>query len=673
MTGTTLRSEPRRRSRGRRRSAWSPKRLSNLRAWYDAELGQPKYSGVGAYVQLDGASTDNISTPDSVATSFSNDIEVIMRVYVNDWTTAANQTLCGKYLTTGNQRSWRFYVTTTGAIGLTASVDGTAVTSIIVTPTTPFVDATWYWLRLRLDLTNGANSVGTVEYAADTGDNTIVPTVWTANGTNTGTTIAGIFDSTAVTEVGGFTNGTLERLSGRVGRFILRSGFDGTTVADFNAADCYGDGYWHSGGYRWTLGLPKVYDRSGNNVAPATFGSGSNQPKWLPWLGSAAFHNSTTTGNSLSTPYSEAHRFGATGSIEIILAEPVLALGGQFQAGGNVTSGGGGGGCSLRVTSAGLPLIRWHNGTGFGTSTSTVPVPIGTKQLKAQWASNQVEFHAAPADGAYVLLDTVAMASNPNSSGGAAAFFVGSNNGSSFWSPWGINRVVATIDGATVLDFNAELCGQSGYTDTLGNVWTVSRASSGHKAVVQSPAARSARSLILHATDDWIDVPAAAVPALDTFAAASSVAASFRRWHNPGAAGHAIFATKATSASTALGLSFRLNTIAADERISTDAGSGSASDGVDFATVALGARGVAMVAVGNAAPFVSGRANDSVLVADNARSTTVTTSTGGAGRIGAYTGGTGAIDMEFEALVCRDAVTSELEHDRLVRYYRGGV
>ena len=78
MSGTTLRSEPRRRSRGRHRSAWGPKRLSNLRAWYDAELGQPKYSGVGAYVQLDGASTDNIFTLDSVATSFSNDIEVIM-------------------------------------------------------------------------------------------------------------------------------------------------------------------------------------------------------------------------------------------------------------------------------------------------------------------------------------------------------------------------------------------------------------------------------------------------------------------------------------------------------------------------------------------------------------------------------------------------------------------
>ena len=80
-----------------------------------------------------------------------------------------------------------------------------------------------------------------------------------------------------------------------------------------------------------------------------------------------------------------------------------------------------------------------------------------------------------------------------------------------------------------------------------------------------------------------------------------------------------------------------------------------------------------MVAVGNAAPFVSGRANNSVLVADNARSTTVTTSTGGAGRIGAYTGGTGAIDMEFEALVCRDVTDTDAEHGLQVAYYGGGL
>jgi hypothetical protein len=78
-------------------------------AWYDAELGQPKNVG---YVELSGVSGDYISTPDSAALSFSNDIEVVMRVRVTDWSTGSGQTLCGKYVSTDNQRSWRFYVPT---------------------------------------------------------------------------------------------------------------------------------------------------------------------------------------------------------------------------------------------------------------------------------------------------------------------------------------------------------------------------------------------------------------------------------------------------------------------------------------------------------------------------------------------------------------------------------
>ena len=85
MGRASLRSNPRLRGRGRHRSPWTPRRL-RPRAWYDAELGQPKYVG---YVQLNGGSTDNIRTPGSALNSFSNDIEVIMRVRPDDWTTGA--------------------------------------------------------------------------------------------------------------------------------------------------------------------------------------------------------------------------------------------------------------------------------------------------------------------------------------------------------------------------------------------------------------------------------------------------------------------------------------------------------------------------------------------------------------------------------------------------------
>lgn len=68
--------------------------------------------------------------------------------------------------------------------------------------------------------------------------------------------------------------------------------------------------------------------------------------------------------------------------------------------------------------------------------------------------------------------------------------------------------------GATVANFSASDCTQSGYTDPAGAVWTVARAASGSKTVVQSLAANSARSIWQFATDDYATAPAAAIPAM---------------------------------------------------------------------------------------------------------------------------------------------------------------
>lgn len=252
---------------GRGGGAWSPGSLAPY-AWYDAHLGgsstQITDSSVnaraaatngasaaaatwlpydGPTVYLPGTASNYISAPDSAALSFSNDIEVVCRIKPVDWSAAANQTIVGKYNTTGNQRSWRFYISTTGQIALTASADGTAVTSCTITPSSALTDNVWVWARMRLDLTNGSNSVGTLETAADTGSNANVPASFTANGSATSTTLAGIFDSTAPLEIGSFGVGASERLNGWIGRVIVRSGFDGTVVADFNADDCAQTGY----------------------------------------------------------------------------------------------------------------------------------------------------------------------------------------------------------------------------------------------------------------------------------------------------------------------------------------------------------------------------------------------------------------------------------------------
>ncbi len=86
----------------------------------------------------------------------------------------------------------------------------------------------------------------------------------------------------------------------------------------------------------------------------------------------------------------------------------------------------------------------------------------------------------------------------------------------------------------------------------------------------------------------------------------------------------------------------------------------------------MGTREVSTLVVANLAPFVTLRTVNAVAT-DSTRTTTVSTSTGGVGRIGAFTGGSGATDMEFDGIVFRDADVSAIEHSRAVEYYNGGL
>lgn len=635
-------------------------------AWYDAELGQPKNVG---YVELDGASGDNIQTPDSAALSFSNDIEVVMRVRPDDWTAAASQTLAGKYVSTGNQRSWRFYVSTAGAIGLTASANGTAVTSVTVTPTVAMTDATWIWLRMRLQLTDGSTSVGTLETAADAGDN-VEPLSWTANGTATGTTIAGLFDSTAPLEIGTFASGTSERLSGRVGRCIVRSGFAGTVVADFNADDCYGDGYTHTDGYRWTLGLPKIYDRSGNNHPPAVFGAGSNQPKWLPWDGTPSVYLPGVTGNYVSCP--DAAPLDITGDIEFVARiDPVLGvtqrilskddLAAQRSYGMDVKASGELG-VIVRVAAATVSVQ---------SSAATQGIPQWVKVTRES-SSGVTKFYTAPDQPVEPVSWTQLGADVAATSGlidvSTARLTIGAvSAGGSFPFSGRVYRAIVRngIGGTTVADFDASLCGQSGCTDSVGNVWTVSRSTSGRKAVVQSPVAGSARSLILHGTDDVITVPAAAVPPM-LAASNFEVNVVSRQWATTVVDGR-WFDCRAASPFPGAVLSMSTGT-----QFSATLTDGTNSAGPTSINLTYGQRAIATMYATNAGQTFG--------IAHNAE----TPSTASAAAVGARTGSDGTIartaptasgyqDLEFEALVTRSNAGTVADRAQLVAYYGGGL
>ena len=675
MGRASLRSDPRLRGRGRHRSPWTPRRL-RPRAWYDAELGQPKYVG---YVQLNGGSTDNISTPDSALNSFSDDIEVVMRVKVTDWTAASNQTLCGKYITTSNQRSWRFYANTSGSIGLTASHNGTTVTSVIVTPTVALTDDAWIWLRMRLDLTDGANSVATLETAADAGTN-IEPSSWTANGTNTGVIISGVFDSTAPIEIGSFANGASERLYGQVGRCIVKAGFDGTTTSDFNADDCFGDGYTHTDGYRWTLGIPKIYDCSGNNVAPAVFGSGTNQPLWLPWDGTPSVYLPGASGNYVSCPDAVAIR--VTGDIEIVarvalddwtpsVEMTVLA---REQAAANrsyrlsvLTDGR----LNLTMTTDGSTLSNASSSlAGPWADNTTYWVKVTRRQSDGRVQYFYASDQAIEPTGWTQLGTDLTLSSGAAIHSGTSQLEVGSRLAGVTQPLAGrVHRAIVRsgIGGTTVADFDAGLCGQSGYTDAQGNVWTVNRSTTGRKTVAQSPVAGSARSLILHGTDDRFTVPAVALPTLGT-SGVGSVAAVQRKWATLGT-NDRVFDSKASDSATAAGFYVKSGTATASA-LAANAGDGTNQADSTIASGAVsGVRQIVGLTV--SATQVQAFSNNTFATAasrpvgpmDSGEDLTVMANSTGV----EYSDGT------VEAVIIQDVEMSAVDLGRLVAYYRGGI
>ena len=650
-----------------RQIPWTPGELSDLRAWYDAELGQPKNVG---YVQLDGTSGDYIFTPDSAVTSFSNDIEVVMRVKVTDWTAAGSQTLAGKYVSSGNQRSWRFYVNSSGNIGLSASTNGTAVTTVTVTPTVALPDATWVWLRMRLDLTDGANSVGTLETAADDGTN-VEPGSWTANGTNTSTTIASVFDSTAPTEIGTFAAGTLERLSGQVGRCIVRAGFDGTTVADFNASDCYGDGYWHADGYRWNLGLPKIYDRGPNGLAPATFGSGSNQPRWLPWSGrSQVFVPGGTFGTNKiqATVQPAAKLFGGI-EWEFINCRFPVGTSSIVEGMGPPSDGG----WAVRLT-GGVPYIIYADGTNYIPVFAGVTVPVYLQQgtgcllVRRDSSTGVVSFFVKQAEAdTYSLLDSVSgptgeiynVTYHPeagfNINGG-----VGLDDGL-----LGTFIMRNGFGGPVVMKFDATLCGQDGYLDEdTGHDWEIYRPTTGRKIVVQSPVAVDDASSALLGTDDVIIGPAAAVPSAPS---EWSIAWVGRR-HESADDWAMLMSTGNNAASTSEGAAI-FDFGSGSDQLSAMAHDGSGVNSFNSFPQDI-TRGTQTVAT------LTGDASDLTFQVNGDPQATVPAPGGVVNMttllIGRATDG-GYSDSQWRAAVVVDRILTATEHGLLTAYYRGGL
>ncbi|MFF6781448.1 hypothetical protein [Streptomyces sp. NPDC012510] len=178
------------------------------------------------FVLLPGASGDYVSTPDAAALDITGDIDLRVRVAMDDWTPAAESTLIAKYTATGDQRSYALAVTATGALIFRWSEDGTAESSETSSATVSASAGATKWVRATLDVDNGGGDAAVNFYTSDDGS------MWAALGAEqlVGATTS-IFASTAVLEIGAQTGGTVNRMAGKFFEGQVLSGIGGTSVA----------------------------------------------------------------------------------------------------------------------------------------------------------------------------------------------------------------------------------------------------------------------------------------------------------------------------------------------------------------------------------------------------------------------------------------------------------
>ncbi|WP_274031495.1 hypothetical protein [Streptomyces sp. MMBL 11-1] len=209
--------------------------------------------GPESYLQLDGTTASYARTPDAAALDITGDLDLRVEATC-DWWAVPAQTLLGKWVSAGGQRSYMLRLEN-GSAHLSWSVDGTV----------------WYFashrlpalprraaLRATLDVDNGSGGFTARLYWAASLDGT-----WTPLGDPlTSTPATSIYAGTAPLEVAPAAATGWAPVRGRVHRAEVRAGINGPVVADLDvrALAAGTTGWSDSAGRAWTLGTAAVID-----------------------------------------------------------------------------------------------------------------------------------------------------------------------------------------------------------------------------------------------------------------------------------------------------------------------------------------------------------------------------------------------------------------------------
>lgn len=191
-------------------------------------------------VTFPGTSGHYASTPDTAAVSITGDLDIRMRVALDDWTPSSENELLAKWNTSGvSQGSFLCGITTAGLMDFQRSSTGAdqfPTNYYQSSAAVPALNGTTMWLRWTLDVSNASSQSEVTFYYAP--DSPTEPTTWTQLGaSDTDANNSNTFDSTALLTFSGYNTGTASPFDGTLYECNLYSGINGTLAASFNAGD----------------------------------------------------------------------------------------------------------------------------------------------------------------------------------------------------------------------------------------------------------------------------------------------------------------------------------------------------------------------------------------------------------------------------------------------------
>jgi hypothetical protein len=258
--------------------------------------GVGTFVSTGNYLYLPGVTSNYASAPDAAALDITGDLDLRVKVALDDWTPSTANTLLGKWAT--GQLSYDLEIGIDGKVYFYWTTNGSTAITKTSSVATGITDGSTKWIRATLDVDNGASGNDVIFYTSDDG------ITWTQLGTTQTTAgVTSIYSGTAILAVGSNSQGGgVSR--GKFFRAQVLNGINGTVAFDANFENSITSLLQTSFTESSTNGATVTINRSGSTFRSA----GVIDAGYLYPGATNTFSNSTT----------DFLNFGATDSFSVL-------------------------------------------------------------------------------------------------------------------------------------------------------------------------------------------------------------------------------------------------------------------------------------------------------------------------------------------------------------------